>query len=265
MKNTKNFFVFLLSLVLILSAAGCGNNTAVQQKAAQVNLTVSAASSLKDAMEEIKTNYAQENANITITYNFAGSGSLQQQIEQGAAVDIFVSAGTKQIDALKDKGLLLDDTRRNLLGNQLVLITPKGSSTATNIKDLADEKFNKIALGVPTSVPAGQYAEETLTKNGLLSTLKNKIVYAKDVKEVLTWVETGNAEAGFVYATDAKTSEKVTVAAVASEDTHSPILYPAAVIKASKNTDAAKNFINYLYSDKARVVFEKYGFSFIAK
>lgn len=120
-------------------------------------------------------------------------------------------------------------------------------------------------MGEPKSVPAGQYAEETLTKLNLLDSLKNKIVYAKDVKEVLTWVETGNADAGFVYATDAKASEKAEVAVVAPEDSHKPILYPAAVIKASKNVDAAKDFINYLYSDKTKAVFEKYGFTFITE
>jgi molybdate transport system substrate-binding protein len=164
MRNTKKLFTFLLSFILILSLAGCGTTPAAQQQAAPVNLTVSAAASLKSAMEEIKTNYAQENSNVTITYNFAGSGSLQQQIEQGAAVDIFVSAGTKQMDALKDKGLLLDDTSKNLLGNQLVLITPKSSTTVSNIKDLTSDKVKKIALGEPKSVPAGQYAEESLTK-----------------------------------------------------------------------------------------------------
>ena len=230
-----------------------------------MSLTVSVASSLKDAMEEIKTAYAQENSNVAITYNFAGSGSLQQQIEQGADVDIFISAAAKQMDALKSKSLLLDDTRRNLLGNKLVLVTPKDSTALSDIKDLTSDKIKKIALGEPKSVPAGQYAQETLTKLNLLDTLKDKIVYAKDVKEVLTWVETGNADAGFVYITDAKTSEKVEIAATTSEDSHSQILYPAAVLKNSKNVDAAKNFINYLYSDKAKTVFEKYGFSFIAK
>lgn len=259
MNNFKRIIMLTVAIALLVLIVACG------QTNKPVTLTISAAASLKDAMEEIKTAYAKEKPNVTLTLNFGASGSLQKQIEQGAEVDVFISSASKQMDALKDKGLINEDTRRNLLGNRLVLVTPKESSIVADFKDLTNEKIKKIALGEPKSAPAGQYAEEVFTKLNILDVLKPKVVYGKDVKEVLTWVETGNADAGVVYETDAKTSNKVKIAAIASEDSHKPIVYPSAVLKGSKNSDTAKDFINYLYSEKAKPIFEKYGFSFIGK
>lgn len=273
MKRFRNLIAIIITVILAIGLIGCGTkNTADtktnnQPEAKNITLTVSAAASLKDAMDEIKTLYAQEKPGVTITYNYGASGSLQQQIEQGADVDVFLSAATKQMDALKAKGLILDETNKNFLGNSIVLVVPKASTTVADFKDLTSPNVKKLALGEPKSVPAGQYGEEALTKLNLLDTLKSKnvIVYGKDVKEVLTWVETGNADAGIVYATDAKTSDKVKVAATAAAGTYTPVVYPGAVLKASKNVDAAKDFINFLYSDKAKPVFEKYGFVFMPK
>lgn len=271
MKKVKNLIAIILTIVLATGLIGCGTKntaepkTSGQPEAKNITLTVSAASSLKDAMEEIKTLYSQEKSGVTITYNFGASGSLQQQIEQGADVDVFISAATKQMSALKEKSMILDETNKNFLGNKLVLVIPQDSSIVADFKDLTSPNVKKIALGEPKSVPAGQYGEEVLTKLALLDTIKSKVVYGKDVKEVLTWVETGNADAGIVYATDAKTSAKVKIAAIAAEGSHTPVVYPAAVIKASKNGDAAKDFINFIYSDKAKPVFEKYGFVFMGQ
>lgn len=228
-----------------------------------VSLTISAASSLKDAMEEIKTAYAKEHSNITLILNFGASGSLQQQIEQGAPVDVFISAAAKQMNALKDKDLLVNDTQKNLIGNRIVLIIPKASTAVSAFKDLSSDKVKKIALGEPKSVPAGQYSMEALISLKLMDSLKSKVVYAKDAKEVLAWVETGNADAGLVYETDAKSSEKIKIVAVAPEGSHETVIYPAAVLKDSKNMDASSEFINYLYSHKSKPIFEKYGFVFI--
>lgn len=257
----------LLSLILIFSVAACSKKDAstspTPQKAA---ITVSAAASLKDAMDEVKANYAKENPNVTVTINYGASGALEQQIEQGADVDVFISAATKQIEQLKAKGLTMDDTTKNLLGNKLVLIVPKDSKV--NITDFAGVTQNgiaKLALGEAKSVPAGQYAEEVFKKLNILDQTKTKAVYGKDVKEVLTWVATGNADAGVVYETDAKTSDKVKVVAVAADGTHTPIVYPATVIKSSKNGDAAKAFMAYLSGAQAKAVFEKYGFTVLAK
>lgn len=270
-KRFKTLIAIIFTVVLAMGLIGCGNqssnesNTTDQTAVQDVNLTVSAAASLTDAMKEIQTVYAQEKPNVTITYNFASSGSLQQQIEQGAEVDVFLSAATKQMDAIQEKGLILDDTRKNFLENGIVLVVPIDSTLVADFNDLTKADVEQIAMGEPKSVPAGKYAEEALTNMKLMDAIKSKVVYGKDVREVLTWVETGNADAGMVYSTDAKISDKVKVVATAPEDSHAPVLYPAAVIKASKNVEAATDFVNFLYSDKAQPVFEKYGFIFKAE
>lgn len=284
MKNVKRLLSLILAVTILVTAVACGqtqtasestasaSNTAAagtsaasSPTAAPVTLTVSAAASLKDAMEEIKTAYTAQKPNVTITYNFGASGSLQQQIEQGAAVDLFLSAATKQMDALQEKGLILEDTRKNFLENKIVLIAPSDSTKVTKFEDLTSADIKNIGLGQPDSVPVGQYAKDVLTYLKLFDSIEKKVVYGKDVKEVLTWVETGNADAGMVYETDAKVSDKVKIVAAAPEGSHKPVYYPAAVIKASKNVDAAKDFINYLYGSDAKTVFEKYGFKFIAQ
>jgi molybdate transport system substrate-binding protein len=230
---------------------------------AQSNNTilVSAAASLKDALTEIKPIYQQSKSNININYNFGASGALQQQIEQGAPVDVFISAGKKQMDALEQKGLLVPGTRTNLANNRLVLIVPSNSNLGiSNFSNLTDSKVKRIAIGEPRSVPAGQYAEQVLTKLNIYEQVKPKLVLANNVRQVLASVESGNADAGLVYASDAKISNKVKVAVVADEKYHSPIVYPMAVLKSSKNVDAAKAFVQFLSVDQAQNILQKYGF-----
>lgn len=229
----------------------------------KVDLTVSAAASLKDALAEVKTLYQAEKPYTKLTINFGGSGALQQQIEQGADVDLFVSASTVNMDNLKNKDLLVKSSIVNLLGNKLVLIVPKDSKMTTqdSFSIVTSPSIKKIALGEPSTVPAGKYAEQVLSYLGIMEQIKAKVVYGSDVKQVLYWVETGNVDAGVVYLTDAKVSNQVTVMATASEESHKAIVYPAAVIKASKNYTASKDFVNFMTSAKARAVFEKYGFN----
>jgi len=224
-------------------------------------LIISAAASLTDAMSDIKTLYEKQNNNVKITYNFGSSGALQQQIEQGAPADVFISAATKQMKALQDKNLIIEASSKNLLKNRLVLVGPKDSAKIKDFTNLTDAKM--VALGEPESVPAGKYAQETLKKLGLWDGLKDKVVYAKDVRQVLAYVESGNVDAGMVYLTDAKISDKVKVLSIAEENTHTPIVYPAAVIKSSKNPAAAQNFLDFLSSDAAQDVFTKYGFALV--
>jgi len=232
-----------------------------------ITLTISAAASLTEVMGEIKTLYKVENPNVTLNYNFASSGILQKQIEQGADVDLFFSAGTKQMVALQEKDLLINDSYINLVENSVVLIVKDDSTLdISDFKDAVDDKIKKIALGEPKTVPVGQYSEEVFISLNILEKVKPKAVYAKDVKEVLTWVETGNVDVGVVYGTDAKASEKVKVVATAGNDLYkTPVVYPASVIKASKNVEDAMTFLNFLSSDKAKEVFIKYGFDSLLK
>ncbi len=236
---------------------------AVNTPAVQVELTISAASSLTDVMKDIEKQYENEYPNVKLTLNLASSGSLQQQIEQGAPADVFFSAATSKMKALQDKKLIIDETNKNLLKNGIVLVVPKDSEKIKGFDDLKNAKV--IAIGEPESVPAGQYGKDVLTSIKMWDSLKDKMVFAKNVRQVLAYVESGDAEAGIVYATDAKISDKVKVVAVAEEWTHTPVVYPVAVVKSSKQVDAAKAFLEYLSGEKAKAIFEKYGFSTITK
>lgn len=225
-----------------------------------VALTVSAASSLTDVMGEIQTLYKKERPNVNLTMNFGSSGSLQQQIEQGAPVDVFISAAEKQMDALEKGALLTTGSRRTLLKNKLVLIAPVGQSRITAFESLTSADVKLIANGDPDSVPSGKYAKETLQSLKLWDAVKDKQILCKDVRQVLTYIENGNADAGFVYVTDAKTTDKVKIVATADEKSHTPITYPAAVVKASKTQQAGADFLAFLSSKPVQAVFEKYGF-----
>ena len=223
-------------------------------------LTVSAAASLKDALTEIQKLYAKAQPDVTVVGNFAGSGALQQQIENGAPVDVFLSAAPKQMDALDKRGLLLAGTRRNLLTNVLVLIAPKNSAVVQGFGDLTKPEVRHIALGDPRSVPAGTYAAETLAALKLAAAVDGKLVHMLDVRQVLTSVETGDAQAGFVYRTDALLSDKIRVAATAAADQHAPVIYPVAVIKDTKQPAAARAFTAFLGGEAAQAIFAKFGF-----
>jgi molybdate transport system substrate-binding protein len=231
---------------------------------AQTTLTVSAAASLKDAIVDVENTYKQSHESVSFANNFGSSGTLAAQIDQGAPVDLFISASVKPMDDLEAKGLLVAGTRRNLLKNTLVLIGPI-DSRLKDFQGLADRSIHVIALGDPGSVPAGQYGNQTLSALHLLDSVKAKFVMAKDVRQVLTYVETGNADAGLVYATDALTSGKVRVVAVAAEWTHDAIVYPAAVVRGGHNEEAARKFVEYLRSQDAHTVFLKRGFAIAAQ
>jgi molybdate transport system substrate-binding protein len=255
-KNTPILNLIIAAIVAIALLIDWNAATAQQR----TSLTVSAAISLSPALTEIKTVYQTSNPNLNITYNFGASGGLAQQIQQGAPVDIFFSAATKQMDDLQRANLLLNETRRNLLTNRLVLISPKNSAVVSDFKQLTDAKIKKIAIGEPNSVPVGQYAREMLTKLGLWQQIQPKLVLGNNVRQVLTFVESQNVDAGIVYTTDAKTSDKLIVQLTAAENLHSPIVYPLAVIRNSRNQAAAKTFVEFLAGDRAKIVFQKYGF-----
>ncbi|BAY75390.1 molybdenum ABC transporter periplasmic molybdate-binding protein [Nostoc linckia NIES-25] len=260
MKRRQILGLLGIAIAGLLLAIGLPLVTPSPVVAQSNNILVSAAASLKDALEELKPLYQQSKSNVNITYNFGASGALQQQIEQGAPADIFISAGKKQVDALEQKGLLLPGSRANLANNRLVLVVAQDVVGVTSFYKLTDEKIKKIAIGEPRSVPAGQYGEQVLKKLKLYDRLKPKLVFANNVRQVLAAVETGNAQAGLVYATDAKISNKVKVVVAADEKFHSPIVYPIAVLKSSKNPAAAKEFVQFLSSAQAKDILKKYGF-----
>ena len=164
------------------------------------------------------------------------------------------------MDALEQKGLLLPGTRTNLANNRLVLIVPKNSTGINSFFNLTQTRVRRIAVGEPRSVPAGEYADQVFKKLGIFEQVKPKLVLANNVRQVLAAVESGDADAGLVYATDAKISSKVKVVVAADEKYHSAIVYPMAVIKTSKNIPAGKEFLNFLSSNQAKAILRKYGF-----
>lgn len=265
----KKISCLVFSFLLILSLVGCSAGNAAQPstsdtQAKSTEIMISAAASLKDSLTEIQKDYTQKKPEVKLTINFGASGTLQQQIEQGAPVDLFISAGKSQVDALEKKDLLVKDSRVNLLGNDLVLVTGKDNSKVTSIDDLT-KAAEKISIGTPESVPAGKYAQEALNNLKLWDSIQPKLVMAKDVTSVLNYVETGNADAGFVYRSDAQNSTKVKVVSVVPESSHKSIVYPAAIISATKNEQVAEDFLKYLQSSDAQQVFAKYGFKTLVK
>lgn len=256
MKRKHLLTLFSVALLSFFLAVGCEST----KPAPNTTILVSAAASLKDVLEEIKPTYEKTHTNVNLTLNFGASGALLQQIEQGAPTDIFISAAKRQMDTLDQKNALVPETRTNLANNQLAIVVPKASKAMTNIVSLKEPEIKRVAIGETRSVPAGQYAEQVLQKLDLFNEVKPKLVYANNVRQVLASVESGNADAGFVYITDAKISDKVKVAMIVDESLHSPIVYPIAVLKSSKNIDAAKAFLQYLSGNGARGTLRKYGF-----
>lgn len=256
--------VILLLLFIFTLAGGCGarDDASAPDKVNQtdiIKLNISAAASLQDALKEVIEDYESDNPGVKITPNFGSSGTLQKQIEEGAPADLFLSAGKKQMDALEEKGLIINESRKDFLANELVLIAGKDSGLQ-GFSNLTDESVKKISIAEPETVPAGSYAKEVLTSMGLYDILQPKIVPAKDVRQVLTYVQTGNVSAGLVYKSDTYQADNIKIVAAAPEDSHKPIVYPLAVIKASKNPEAAQAFADYLSGPEAKAIFSKYLF-----
>lgn len=277
--KTKKILVLLLVCVLTATyMVGCSKddsetpkeNTGVNTENVEekdeakenVELLVSAAASLTDVLGEIAEVYKTVDPETTLTFTFGGSGALQAQIEEGAPVDIFMSAAQKQMKALEEGAHILNGTVKTLLLNKVVLIAPKdGDIDIKSFEDLTKDEVEKIAIGDPGNVPVGQYSEEIFNNLNIADKVNSKLVLASDVRTVLTWVESGEVDCGIVYATDAFTSDNVNIITEAPEGSHKEVSYPVAVVKDSKNPDKAQAFLDFLSTDEAIKLFEKYGFS----
>jgi molybdate transport system substrate-binding protein len=288
----KKTIALTLALALILCIfAGCGGtsepeNTAAPTESAApettaeptaepepVELVIFAAASLTEASEQITELYKDIAPNVTLTFNLDSSGTLKTQIEEGADCDIFLSAGQKQMDqldiaadaAVNTDGLdfVLSDSRFDFVTNTVVLIVPNDSDLGiTSFEDVNTDKVSLMALG-NSDVPVGQYAQEIFTNLGFWDALNTagKITFASNVKEVLSQVESASVDCGVVYSTDAASSEGVTVVASAPEGSHKPITYPAAILKNTKNLEAAEAFMEFMKSDDCSAIFESFGFT----
>jgi len=256
---------FVLSVValLIVSGAPCGGHAA--------EITLFAAISLTDALEEIQPIYEQASGD-KLSFNFAGSNDLARQIDAGAPADLFFSADEAKMDFLASKNRLLAGSRKSLLGNTLVIVIPKSASFAiSDPKQLDDASIvKKLALANPDAVPAGIYAKEYLTKLGIWDHLKENVIPTENVRACLAAVESTNADAGIVYKTDAMTSHEVKVAYEVSAAEGPHISYPLAVItnslapeKDAGRIDHAKKFAAFLESPDAAKIFVKFGFTIL--
>ncbi|MDF2902887.1 MAG: molybdenum transporter, periplasmic molybdate-binding protein [Bacillus sp. (in: firmicutes)] len=257
MKYSRYFIIFIT--IILLSA--CTQNGEQKEQKKNVTLTISAAASLQNVLIDIQKEFKKEYPSVSIVYNFGGSGTLQQQILKGAPIDLYIFADEKKAKQLMEKGLVEKDTAKNLLGNQLVLIQSNSSKTPiSNIEDLIHNDIKKIAIGTPETVPAGKYTKQALEQMRLWSQLENKMVPTKDVRQVLTYVETGNVDAGFVYLTDAIDSKKIKIVTEVPEESHDLIIYPTGIINTSKHKHEASLFSSFLESEQAKKIYNKHRF-----
>jgi molybdate transport system substrate-binding protein len=246
--------------VAIALQFGCGS-AVDNRNAGKKPVQVFAAASASNAICDIKQQFTAATG-INVQSSFGSSATLAKQIINGADADVFLSADVKWADDLSQKGLVAK--KQNLLGNRLVIVVPNDSKlNVKKAKDLASKQILHIAMGEPKSVPAGKYAKKALEKLGLWEKVQAKIAAADDVRNALTYVETGAAEAGIVYATDAVVSKKVRVVVEIPESLTGPVRYPIVLLKRDKNTAAVESFYKFLSSPESLKVFRKYGFSIL--
>ena len=247
---TPHLLIFLSFVCLLIGCSG-------------EELVIFGAMSLTDALTEVSQRFG-EVRNVKVYCNFAGSSTLQRQIEKGAPAAVFISASPKQMDALQQNRLLHQDSRRTILHNRLVLIAPVDSSLSmVDVGMLAQDSIRRIAIGEPNSVPAGIYGREALTHLGLWDAVQPKLIPSADVRSTLAYVESGEVDLGIVYQTDARLSKKVKVIYQFPDSSHSPIVYPAAVLRDTGSKVLAQAFLDYLQTAEAAAIFEKYGFSVV--
>ena len=266
-----------LSASLLLSACG-GTAASLQASSApassaaasseasgeSVQLTVFAAASLTETLNEISEQYKTVAPNVELVFNFDSSGTLKTQIEEGADCDLFLSAAQKQMNALQDEDLINTGTRVDLLENKVVLAVPEGNpADIQSFEDIGTDPCKRIALG-NEDVPVGSYSVEILTNLGILDELEssNKITYGSNVKEVTTQVKEASADCGIVYATDAYSAGLETVDEATADECRQ-VIYPAALTASTAHAEEAQAFLDYLTTDDAAAIFESVGFAMV--
>ena len=271
--DNKKIIIAILAIFIVVCAASTvsaglfdflgGDNSTNSTDLNGKEINLAAAASLKNVYDEkLIPMFEQKYPGVKVTPTYASSGDLQTQIENGLEADVFMSAANKQMNALAEKGLIDNSTNVQSLENKVDLIVPADSnSNISSFDDLKNVNGN-IAIGDPESVPAGQYAQEVMNNTGIWSDVESKLSLGTDVTAVLNQVAEGSADCGIVYATDAKSNDKVKVVCEAPEDAlKTPVIYPVAVLKDSKDADAAKIFLEFLQSKEAQDVFVDYGFT----
>lgn len=230
--------------------------------ASAANITVSAAASLKETFEAIGELYEEKYPDDSVDFNFGGSGALYQQIKNGAPADVFASADLKSMKDAEESNLVLGNEATIFAKNDLVAIVPIDSDNSIEkLDDLKNDEFKQIALGNPDTVPAGRYTNAALDAAGLTETLKDKLIYSQNVRQVLEYVASQHVDIGFVYGTDAQIQEGKKTKRVLEVELENPVLYPIAVLANTKEQEAAENFVDLVLSDEGQEVLQQAGFA----
>lgn len=283
--SKKIFLNIMLIVMIMITFVGCSNvkgtsnennkeSTEELNKETKVNeetssdlvgdvveLNIFAAASLTDSLNSIKELYEEQNPNIKIILNFASSGALEKQIEQGAPADIFFSASKAKVNALVEGEEIDKIDIAEILENSMVVVCSKDvKKLPTSLEDLKDKSFVKVSIAAPESAPAGRYAVESLKKNGVFDEISEKIVYGKTVRQTLTYIETDEVEAAIVYSSDAVIMKNGVLAFEIPKELHSQIVYPAAILKTSTNRELAQNLIGFLQNEESSKIFIQNGF-----
>jgi molybdate transport system substrate-binding protein len=254
--------IVLIILLIILYMSGFPEKKRKPKERTQqqnITLQVAAASSLQNALEDIQTQYTKTHPNVSFSFTYDSSSTIQNQIQQGAPVDIFLSSSKSHMQTLIDQGLISEDHSVDLLKNRLVLAVPKDNPAGIEtIEDLKKRTVSTILIGNPDVEPVGVYAKETLESLHLWNEAEKKIVYASTLAELASNVEQGAVDTALLYKTQA--TDAMTVVSAIPDHAHTPIIYPAGVVNTTKHLQEAERFIQYLQTKEAAAVFERYGF-----
>lgn len=223
-------------------------------------LLVGAASSLTDVLEAIAPSFQDAYPTIALNYTFAASGKLTEQIQQGAPLDVFISAAPQFMDQLERQAYIHADSRRTITKNRLTLIVPSDRPMLTRLTDLTQPEIKRIAVGDFRTVPAGQYAQVMLTTTQLLPKVQEKLVFGQNARQVLAFVAAGNADAGIVYRSDVQASDAVQIAFMLDPETYPEITYPAAILTATADREAAQAYLDFLRQPGTQRTFLNAGF-----
>ena len=262
MKATKHSRIALLVVALTIGISACGPQTRSGNSGSRAkSLVVSAAVSVENAFVKIANLYTARTG-TKVNFSFGASGNLERQIEAGAPVDVFASAGEKEMDHLQSQSLIEPGTRADFAGNSLVLVVPAGSKLKLDsFRQLAEPQVKRLSIGDPKTVPAGFYAQQALQNLHLWRKLHSRLIFAEDVRQVLDYVMRGEVDAGIVYSTDVMIAHgKVQQVAEAPAGTYGPIRYPIAVVKGCAHPEAARQFVKLVLSPEGEGILKKCGF-----
>ncbi|MBM7541908.1 molybdate ABC transporter substrate-binding protein [Amphibacillus cookii] len=253
----KKLLFIVIGFVFLVS---CRTNDV--DEANEGEIIISAAASLMGVMEELKNEFESIHDDITLTFNFASSGSLARQIQQGAPVDLFISANQEWMDILGREELIRSDSRIDVVNNKIVLVKSiQVEDKSISFDDLSERSELQIAIGDPETVPAGFYAKQVFEKLGIWQYLKDNIVYGKDVQQVRTYIETNSVDYAVLFLSDTYVTDDILILDIASPSWHDPIVYPAAITANSVNNEVTESFLDFIVAEEAEPIWHEYGFN----